>query len=202
MISETREPKFFAAFGKTDYLRQANKPAEKLGFWDFLKEGIKPYGYLFSLAYQYSVFPTEDFPVLGDCGARKYRFDRTPKIRGQKVTAEWAAGEYSKYITVNQEKYLVAPDHLLMEELSAKEIEERREFNWTNAAKFLELVKTWPKTTAIAVVQGITTEERIQSGKELIELGYKAIGLGGLVHTGASSPTLLTQLTLCPYKST
>lgn len=189
---ETREPKFFAAFGKTDYFKNRSNPEKKLGFWDFFdRAGIKPYGYLFSIAYKYSVFPEVTIPVIGDCGARKYRFDQTPVIRGQEVSAEWAAKEYLKYCRPEQEKYLVAPDHIVMEGLSKKEKEERQEFNFTNAATFLKLTENWPNTIAIATAHGLTVAERIQSAKELIEIGYKAIGLGGLVGIGSVKYTLL-----------
>lgn len=184
--------KFFAAFGKTDYFRGGEEGLNKLGFWNFFSsEGIKPYGYLFSLAYRYAIFPDPNIPVFGDCGARSYRFEEIPTLRGQRVTAQWAVQEYSSYLKEHcRERYLVAPDHLLMESLSSKELESRREFNWTNAANFLPLTKGWFNTTAIAVAHGVTTEERISSAQSLIEMGYKAIGLGGLVGIGSVKYTL------------
>jgi len=48
------QPRFLAAFGKTDYFKNARG---RMGFWDFFVRGIKPYGYLFSLPSQGTTSP-------------------------------------------------------------------------------------------------------------------------------------------------
>lgn len=187
---QIKEPRFFAAFGKGDYFKCGEDEKTRLGFWNFFAKGIKPYGYLFSLTYRYAIFPDRNTPVFGDCGARSYRFEEEPTIRGQKVTAEWAAREYEEYLREQVERYLVAPDHILIEGLSHKQLEQRREFNWTQAVNFRALVPDCDNTTAIAVAHGITTGERIDYARSLIDIGYKAIGLGGLVGIGSVKYTL------------
>jgi hypothetical protein len=181
------QPRFFAAFGKTDYFKSTRG---RMGFWDFFGRGIKPYGFLFSLAYKQAIFPEPDVPIFGDCGAPKYRYEDSPTIGNQPVTASWAADEYRSRIVHHREKYIVAPDHILMEGLSHKQLEQRREFNWTQARDFLSLVKDWSNTTAIAVAHGVTIRERIHAAHCLLELGYEAIGLGGLVGIGGVRHTL------------
>lgn len=181
-------PRFFAAFGKGDFIKYQGK---RLGFWDVIGSGITPYGYIYSLAYQHAVFPDPTIPLFGDCGAWTYRKQDTPTLFQDIVDAQWAIRSYQKRLHPNQETYVTAPDHILFANLSRCQREARREFNWINARNFLELAKTQlPHTTPVAVAHGLSVCERIRAALDLIKLGYKLIGLGGLATIGNVSHAL------------
>ncbi|MEQ8387040.1 MAG: hypothetical protein RH949_32255 [Coleofasciculus sp. A1-SPW-01] len=181
-------PRFFAAFGKGDFIKYQGK---RLGFWDVIGSGITPYGYIYSLAYQHAVFPDPTIPLFGDCGAWTYRKQDTPTLFQDIVDAQWAIRSYQKRLHPNQETYVTAPDHILFANLSRCQREARREFNWINAHNFFKLAKTQlPHTTPVAVAHGLSISERIRAALDLVELGYKLIGLGGLATIGNVSHAL------------
>lgn len=164
--------RFFANVGEKDYINITQKTA----IWDFLEEYLKPSGWVVSLARRSKIIP--DAPLLIDCGAISYRKAEIPYIRGEQVNPSWVINQAK--LIANAGDIICAPDHLLLPESNLKF---RRKFNQENAVNFLELAKQELASGIIpmAVVHGMLVEERIEYARWLYKIGYRCIGIGGLV---------------------
>ena len=170
--------KFFANVGKDDRI----SIEKKLPVWDFLEQYLKPSGWVVSLARRSQVVPQA--PLLIDCGAISYRNQEIPKIRGEQVNASWVISQ-AKSIA-NHGDIICAPDHLLLLESNLKL---RRKFNQENAAGFLELCQQELSNEIIpmAICHGLSVEERVEYARWLYRIGYRCIGIGGLVPLASDS---------------
>ncbi len=160
--------KYLAVIGKTEYLKLYGR---KIGIWELLE--YQPSGWLCSLAFKQSLIPNA--LILWDCGAYSYRYLDIPKLRGNLATPKWAIHEYKERSRIGD--IIVAPDSLLL----GNNINQRRRFNYESAARFIEFTAELEGRLLMAVVHGLTVEERLERGIELYNLGYKALGIGGLV---------------------
>jgi len=169
--------KFYANSGKGDYF---NIGTQRLPLEDFLQHYLKPEGWLLSLAFEHAVIPSS--PKMFDAGAKNYMLRDVPSI-GKKgktlVTPQWAI-EKIKSI-VNDKDVAIAPDHIIHPSLSKSFcMESRRKFNAESAEEFLELSASYD-FTPMAVSHGLDLWERVATAQRLYRMGYRYIGVGGLV---------------------
>lgn len=166
--------KFFAAIGKTDYIKINGC---KKGVWEFLEH--QPDGWLCSIAFNQAVIPHHS-QILWDCGAYTYRHLDVPMLGKNLVTPHWAIHQYKKRSRSGD--IIVAPDSLLL----GNNLETRIRFNHQSAIKFIELSRKLDDRIIMAVVHGVSIEARIKVALDLYNFGYRAIGIGGLVATASN----------------
>lgn len=167
--------RYLGVIGKTDYLKLYGR---KIGIWELLE--YQPPMWLCSLAFRQAMIPNTS--ILWDCGAYSYRYLNIPKLRGQLVTPQWAISEYKERSKPGD--IVVSPDALLL----GTNINQRRQFNYESAARFIELAGALEGRIPMAVVHGLSTEERVERAVELYNLGYRALAIGGLVPTASDKP--------------
>ncbi|HAZ46662.1 MAG TPA: hypothetical protein DDW76_05560 [Cyanobacteria bacterium UBA11369] len=164
-------PKYYAVLGKGDYLTINGK---RRGIWEYLEQ--QPSGWLCSVAVNRAIVP-RDLPIFWDCGAVKYRNAEIPVLGKTLVTPAWAIAQYQKN-SPHPGDLIAAPDHIL---IPGSNLRFRRRFNLHSAKEFLNLARqVLPECTPIAVTHGITAHEKIKTARNLYELGYRAIGIGGM----------------------
>jgi hypothetical protein len=114
------------------------------------------------------------FPVMGDCGAFGYINQDVPPYTTEDVI---------DYYTRHDFDYGVSVDHLILAGTESKK-KERYELTIHNAEDFLkEHQKRGLKWTPIGAVQGWDPESYADATKQYVAMGYRYIGLGGLVRT-------------------
>jgi hypothetical protein len=160
---------YYPVIGNRDYIKIGG---QKRPYWEFLDR--QPPGWLTSLAYHRTDLP-ESGRLVFDCGAWTYKEDQDPKIGKNLVTPEWALEQYQS--NAKPGDFVVAPDHMLIEKYGS--LEYRREFNRQSAIQFLRLTRQ-TEYIPMAVVHGVTPEERLENSRWLTQQGYEAIALGGL----------------------
>jgi len=159
---------YYGVIGNRDYIKYRG---QRRPYWEFLDE--QPQGWLTSLAYHRQDLP-EQTHMIFDCGAWSYRAEETPRLGKQIVTPSWAYEQYQT--TARPGDMLVAPDHMLIEKYG--DMDGRRHYNRASAQEFLALCAERYKP--MAVVHGLTLDERLEYARELYDLGYGALALGGL----------------------
>lgn len=165
---ETNQTKYFGVVGNRDYIKIEG---ERVPFWEFLD--VLPDGWLTSLAYHREDVPA-DRPQIWDCGAWSYKDKDKPKLGGEKVTPEWALKQYKAHAAENA--FVIAPDHML---IKGVDLDARRRFNANSAKTFLPLAQD-AGFRPMAAIHGMERDERIEHAKQLIDLGYEALALGGV----------------------
>jgi hypothetical protein len=166
--------RYFGVIGNRDYIKIQG---EKRPFWEFLDE--QPYGYLTSLVYMRKDLP--DMPMVFDCGAWSYRTEDVPKI-----TPESAHDAYAKLAKLTD--IVIAPDHML---IPGVDLDARRALNKKWAQEFIKICS--PAFTPMATIHGMDLDERIKHGKELLDMGYKYLAIGG-VAARASQKTHIIEM--------
>jgi hypothetical protein len=165
--------KYYGVIGNRDYIKYRG---EKRPYWEFLD--FQPDGYLSSIVYARKDCP--DLPMIWDCGAWSYKNERTPVYRKYVLTPGYAL--YECYMNLAKpDDILIAPDHMLIDGVN---LENRRKINQQYAMDFLTLCKKEPYTP-MAVCHGMDLDERIESIKYLVDLGYKHIAIGGVAARAA-----------------
>jgi len=160
---------FYPVLGKSDFVRSKGK---KIPIWQLLE--YQPIGWLYSLAIKAEIVP--DSPIIHDCGAFNYRDQDIPTLNGKYVDAHWSIHRYRERSKVGD--IIVCPDHLLVGE----NIRERQEYNLKQAETFIQLAKSYlPNRIPLAVIHGQSLSERLEVAKYLLGLGYRNLGIGGLV---------------------
>lgn len=118
-----------------------------------------------------------EFPIMGDCGAFGYINEDVPP---------YSTDEILDYYTRLDFDFGVSIDHLIV---SATESAKKARYDLTieNAAEFLKQHRkaklSW---TPIGAVQGWDPKSYAAAAKSYVAMGYKYIGLGGLVRSGTS----------------
>ena len=123
--------------------------------------------------HRYSRVPDE-FPIMGDCGAFGYIMDEVPPYTTEEIL------EYYTRLGFN---YGVSLDHLIV-----KATEDQKKFRYeltiNNAEEFLmehrKLKLDWEP---IGAVQGWDPKSYAEAAQKYVAMGYKYIGIGGLVRT-------------------
>jgi hypothetical protein len=163
------KPGFYPVLGKGDYIKIHNR---KIPIWELLE--YQPVGWLYSLATKAEIVP--DSPIIHDCGAFNYRDRYFPTLKGKYVDAHWAIHRYKERSKVGD--IIVCPDHLLIGENP----KERQEYNFNQAETFIKLAKNYlPGRVPLAVIHGLSLSDRLEVAKYFLELGYRHLGIGGLV---------------------
>lgn len=159
----------YPVLGKSDFVRSKGK---KIPIWQLLE--YQPVGWVYSLAIKAEIVP--DSPIIHDCGAFNYRDQDIPTLNGKYVDAHWSIHRYRERSKVGD--IIVCPDHLLVGE----NIRERQEYNLKQAETFIQLAKSYlPNRIPLAVIHGQSLSERLEVAKYLLGLGYRHLGIGGLV---------------------
>ncbi|WP_084555356.1 DUF6884 domain-containing protein [[Phormidium ambiguum] IAM M-71] len=164
-------PKYYAVLGKGEYLTINGK---RRGIWEYLEQ--QPSGWLCSVAVSRTMIP-RNLPIFWDCGAVKYRNAEIPVLGTNLVTQAYAIAQYKKN-SPHPGDLIAAPDHIL---IPGSNLRFRRRFNQHSAKEFLNLAQqVLPQCIPIAVTHGITTQEKIETARNLYEMGYPAIAIGGM----------------------
>lgn len=117
------------------------------------------------------------FPIMGDCGAFGYIQEKVPP---------YSTAEILDYYTGLDFDFGVSIDHLIVT-ATQSEKKERYELTMENACEFLKQHRqaklAW---TPIGAVQGWDADSYAAASKKYVAMGYKYIGLGGLVRSPTS----------------
>jgi|WetSurMetagenome_2_1015567.scaffolds.fasta_scaffold34521_2 hypothetical protein len=125
-----------------------------------------------------------EFPIMGDCGAFDYIMQETPPYTTEDVI---------DYYTRLGFDYGVSVDHLIVR-ATENQKNFRYELTIHNAEEFLkEHSNAKLKWKPIGAVQGWDALSYAKAAAQYAKMGYKYIGLGGLVRT--STPDILVTLT-------
>jgi hypothetical protein len=124
-----------------------------------------------------------EFPIMGDCGAFGYIAEEEPP---------YTTDEILDYYTRLGFDHGVSIDHLIVK---ATEQYKRKRFQLTvhNAEEFLrEHRKRGLPWTPVGAVQGWDPASYAEGARACVKMGYRSIGLGGLVRT--TTPEILELL--------
>lgn len=115
-----------------------------------------------------------EFPIMGDCGAFDYIMEDVPPYSTEDVL---------DYYTRLDFDYGVSVDHLIVTATEHQK-KERYELTINNAADFLkEHRKAGLGWEAIGAVQGWDPKSYAAAAGKYVQMGYKYLGLGGLVRS-------------------
>jgi hypothetical protein len=115
-----------------------------------------------------------EFPIMGDCGAFDYIMQETPPYTTEDVL---------DYYTRLGFDYGVSVDHLIVAATESQK-QFRYELTIHNAEEFLkEHRKAKLKWEPIGAVQGWDPESYAKAAAKYVKMGYRYIGLGGLVRS-------------------
>ena len=115
-----------------------------------------------------------EFPIMGDCGAFDYIMEDVPPYSTEDVL---------DYYTRLGFDFGVSVDHLIVTATEHQK-KERYELTINNAEEFLkEHRKTKLPWEPIGAVQGWDPDSYAKAAKQYVKMGYKYIGLGGLVRS-------------------
>lgn len=115
-----------------------------------------------------------EFPVMGDCGAFDYILEEKPP---------YSTADVIDYYTRLDFDYGVSVDHLIV---SATEHQKKERYDLTiqNAEDFLkEHRKAGLQWEPIGAVQGWDPDSYAKAAVQYVKMGYRYIGLGGLVRS-------------------
>nr|WP_236117158.1 DUF6884 domain-containing protein [Hassalia byssoidea] len=167
-LGKFMKPGFYAVLGKRDYWKINDK---KVGIWELTE--YQPAGWLCSLAIKPEVMP-QNCDIIHDCGAFGYRKQDYPTINGQYVDAQWAANRYRE--RSREGDTVTCPDNLLL-----RNIEWRRQYNLEQAQTFIKIAEEkLPGRIPLAVIHGLSLQEKVEYALKIYQLGYKNLGIGGL----------------------
>ncbi len=119
-----------------------------------------------------------EFPIMGDCGAFDYIMEETPP---------YTTADVLDYYTRLGFDFGVSVDHLIV---SATEDQKKFRYDLTihNAEEFLkEHRKAGLEWEPIGAVQGWDPESYAKAAAEYVKMGYRYIGIGGLVRSNSSA---------------
>jgi queuine/archaeosine tRNA-ribosyltransferase len=115
-----------------------------------------------------------NFPIMGDCGAFGYILEKHPPYTTDEIIDYYTRLDFDLGVSV---------DHLIV---TATDAEKRERYDLTieNASKFLSThQKAKLRWTPIGAVQGWDAESYAAAATKYVAMGYKYIGLGGLVRS-------------------
>lgn len=125
-----------------------------------------------------------EFPIMGDCGAFDYIMEDTPPYTTEDVL---------DYYTRLDFDFGVSVDHLIVTATEHQK-QERYELTIHNAEEFLrEHRKAGLRWEPIGAVQGWDPKSYAKAAAKYVKMGYKYIGLGGLVRSSTASILELLQ---------
>jgi len=116
-----------------------------------------------------------DFPILGDCGAFSYVEQDIPPYDTADVL------EYYNRIGVT---HGVSVDHLIFDSMTDAQKKQRRSITLKNARDFISgHTSMHCRFTPIGVAQGWDPDTYADSIRQLLEMGYSYLALGGLARS-------------------
>lgn len=125
-----------------------------------------------------------EYPIMGDCGAFGYIGEEVPP---------YTTDEILDYYTRLDFDYGVSIDHLIVT-ATGEQRDFRYELTINNAEEFLkEHKKQGLPWTPIGAVQGWDPASYAKAAKQYVDMGYKYIGLGGLVRTSTKEVLQILQ---------
>lgn len=117
---------------------------------------------------------TREFPILGDCGAYSYRNYFEPPFDTKEILDNYEKLGFDIGVSI---------DHLILKEHADDPVERQRRLSLTesNAEKFIKYhYEGNYKFKPSGIAQGWNVKTYVQSVKNLIDMGYQHISLGGL----------------------
>ena len=115
-----------------------------------------------------------EFPVMGDCGAFDYIDQEVPP---------YSTDDVLNYYTDHGFDYGVSVDHLIVKGTEGEK-EFRYDLTISNAADFIrEHRKRKLDWEPIGAIQGWDPQSFAAAAKQYVSMGYKRLGMGGLVRT-------------------
>jgi len=124
------------------------------------------------------------FPIMGDCGAFDYIMEDVPP---------YTTADVLDYYTRLDFDFGVSVDHLIVTATEHQK-KERYELTISNAADFFnEHRKAKLPWEPIGAVQGWDPKSYAKAAAQYVKMGYKYIGLGGLVRSSTASILELIQ---------
>jgi hypothetical protein len=124
------------------------------------------------------------FPIMGDCGAFDYRKKEEPP---------YDTDEMIDYYTRLDYDYGVSIDHLITK-ASQEDREYRHELTIHNAEEFLREHRarglSW---TPMGAVQGWDPQSYAEAARQIVDMGYDYIAIGGLVRTKTEEIVRVTE---------
>ncbi|WP_312474729.1 tRNA-guanine transglycosylase DpdA [Neobacillus sp.] len=114
-----------------------------------------------------------DFPILGDCGAYSYRNYFEPPFGTKEILDNYEMLGFDIGVSID---HLILPEHSEMDERIR-----RLSITESNAERFIKLHNEGSYTfKPSGIAQGWDVPTYVQSVKNLIDMGYQHISLGGL----------------------
>jgi hypothetical protein len=114
------------------------------------------------------------FPVMGDCGAFGYVMEKAPPFSTRDILDYYTRLDFDLGVSI---------DHLIIT-ATQSEKQERYKLTIDNAAEFIQEHRkqelTWEP---IGAVQGWDPASYTEAARQVVAMGYRYIGLGGLVRT-------------------
>ncbi|HAV6897837.1 TPA: hypothetical protein RQJ54_001519 [Vibrio vulnificus] len=125
----------------------------------------------------------KDVKLMGDCGAFDYHEEKEPPFTVEELIEFYDRGGFDYGISLDHIVFAYAKDEEAKQALSHEEIQEcerRIGITLRNAKEFYEKSKTYT-FEAYGVAHGYDKESFQRSVKELQEIGYRKITIGGMI---------------------
>ena len=123
--------------------------------------------------------------MFADCGAFQFRDLPRPMLDNIELNYEIAWDYYEKkHVKATHhwdEILLCSPDHIITQDMDDEQTKNRFDFIKENALPFLEKSKSDSRISAVGVVHGRDTKERIEQYEMFKSMGYEYVALGGMV---------------------
>lgn len=117
---------------------------------------------------------SEDQLLMGDCGAFSYVNESIPAISTELAVSLYDAYGFDMGASV---------DHIPHPHLPSEEQDRRIELTLNKAKEFMEIYKEFgSRFIPVGVIQGATTDSYASQLPEYVYMGYRYIGIGGLVY--------------------
>ncbi|MDA8991822.1 tRNA-guanine transglycosylase DpdA [Akkermansiaceae bacterium] len=143
-----------------------------------LREGLRAYFRYPNTHFRGDPF---EYPIMGDCGSFSYVNKRVPPYTPEDTL---------EFYRATGVQYGVSPDHIILDynslwdnrRLLPPKVEERLNFTMNAASKFLESSRNFEGSfEPIGAIQCWSPRSAAQHALALVKLGYRYLGLGGLV---------------------
>lgn len=160
------QPNFHAVFGNRDYIKVGGA---RRCFSTLLDP--MPTHWLTSLCY---LRTAPEMPIgrrIFDCGAWSYRDEPEPRYSAAECLARYMG-------VATSGDTLVAPDHMITRGLADAEEARRIAVTLREARAFIERCPS--EFEPMAVTHGSSIETRLRMVSELVDMGYRRIGIGGI----------------------
>lgn len=116
-----------------------------------------------------------NIPVMGDCGAFSYRDKDQPPYAVDQILPYYEELGFTQGVSI---------DHLIFSSMEQRVREYRLQITLDNARAFLAQHKEQACTfTPIGIIQGWDAASRRDVARQLLEMGYQHLALGGMVRS-------------------